>query len=374
MNEIQALLEEEIHLGGFPGAAWAFGTRERVESGEAGRQTYCPESRAIDAHSVWDLASVSKVVATTTLAMRAYDAGKLDLDRPVATDFPRFGANGKERITPRNLLRHDAGLIAFRPYHRTHTDREAIYAAIDAEGLVYETGAKSVYSDLSMIVLARLLAHLDGRPSATMVREEIAGPLAMPFTGYFTQEGQTMEANVRAEDVVPTEIVEPWRTDLRRATYGNLGASRRFGEAPDYIRAEVHDPTATALGGVAGHAGLFASRADLVAFTQNMLLPRPKIFSGEARALFTRRQEEKSTRALGWDTKSLTGSSAGARFGPRSFGHTGYTGTSVWIDPEAGRFAILLTNRVHPTSANTRLLAFRPTFHDAVWDAISHFA
>ena len=396
MSEIRALIEEEIRLGGFPGAAWAYGTLDHVERGFTGRQTYCPESKPIDEHSVWDLASVSKVVATTTLAMRAFDAGKLDLDRPVAADIPSFGQNGKAHITPRNLLRHDAGLIAFRPYHRSHSTLEAILAAVNAEKLQYETGTKSIYSDLSMIVLSRLLEILEEAPSsflersgkneegvgggvhsgrarnfATLVREEIARPLKMPTTGYFDVAGPTMPHPPRIEDVIPTEIVEPWRTDLRRMTYGNLGSSKRFGDAPDYIRAEVHDPTATALGGVAGHAGLFSTCDDLVAFAENMLSPKPRIFSTEARELFSKRQEEKSTRALGWDTKSEKGSSVGTLFGARSFGHTGYTGTSMWFDPEAGRFAILLTNRVHPTSANTRLLAFRPTFHDAVWRSIS---
>lgn len=370
MNEIQTLVEEEIRLGGFPGAVWAYGTPGHVVTGHAGRQTYCPESRPDDTDSVFDMASVSKVVATTSLAMHLWDAKKLDLDRPVAADLPTFGANGKEAITPRNLLLHDAGLIAFRPYHRTYIRRDDVIAAIDAERLVYPTGTKSVYSDLSMIVLARLLERLDGRPFEVMVRKILCRPLDMDTTGYFSVSGPTMIHPPKLADVIPTEIVEDWRRDLRRATYGDLGSIRRFGEAPDYIHAEVHDPTATALGGVAGHAGLFSTVGDLVRFAENMLSPAPKVFSPDARALFTKRAGDLSTRALGWDTKSQTGSSAGGLFGPRSFGHTGYTGTSIWIDPEAKRFAILLTNRVHPTSANERLLPFRPLFHNAAWRSI----
>lgn len=375
-GEIRALLEEEIRLGTFPGAACYFGIRKRWSGGAyAGRQTYCPESRPVGAaQTVWDLASLTKVVATTTLAMRAWDRGRLDLDRPVAETLPGFGANGKDRITPRQLLLHEAGLVAFRPYHRTTRHREDVLKAIDAEGLEYEPGTKSVYSDLSMIVLARLIEALEGKPLARLFRQEIANPLDLGTTGYYdatdpspSANETTMRTRLPRANAMPTESVEPWRRDLRRALYGDLGSAARFGDHPDFIQGEVHDPTAAVLGGVAGHAGLFADLMDLVAFVENLMAEKPQIVSRAAVDLFTRRGSDRSTRALGWDTKSTTGSSAGTRFGPLSFGHTGYTGTSIWIDPEVGRFIILLSNRVHPTSENDRILAFRPRFHDAVW-------
>ncbi len=372
MNPVRALVEAEVRLGGFPGAAWAYGVPGDVRAGVAGRQTYCPESRPIHRESVWDLASVSKVVATTTLAMRAWDAGGLDLDRPVALDLRGFGASGKGAVTPRHLLTHTSGLVAFRPYHLRYRKPDDVPAAIDAEGLLSEPGAKTVYSDLSMIVLARLLERLEGETLPVLLRRHVADPLRLDRTGAFPADrgfGSAMRADVPREEVVPTEIVEPWRRDLRRATYGDLGAARRFGEAPDYIQGEVHDPTATVLGGVAGHAGLFSALDDLARFAENLLAPSPRLVSRAAVGLFTKRQGPASTRALGWDTKSEGGSSAGTLFGGRSFGHTGYTGTSLWLDPDAeegrGFYAILLTNRVHPTSANDRILAFRPRFHDA---------
>jgi CubicO group peptidase (beta-lactamase class C family) len=160
----------------------------------------------------------------------------------------------------------------------------------------------------------------------------------------------------------PTESVEPWRAELRRLR----GQSRLEGQI--FIQGEVHDPTATVIGGVAGHAGLFSTLDDLVKY-MTFLQKGGIVKLGTIRE-FTRRQDPKSTRALGWDTKSPEGSSAGTKFGPRSFGHTGYTGTSVWCDPDRGLFAILLTNRVHPTSENTKIIPFRGRFHDAVWEAV----
>ena len=140
---------------------------------------------------------------------------------------------------------------------------------------------------------------------------------------------------------------------------------------PDYIQGEVHDPTATAMGGVAGHAGLFSTVEDLTTFMRDFMSQSPKCITAEVRNQFIRRQSTESTRALGWDTKSEKGSSAGDYFGPLSFGHTGYTGTSVWCDPTTGLTAILLTNRVHPSSDNTKIIQFRPRFHNLVHETMN---
>jgi CubicO group peptidase (beta-lactamase class C family) len=347
MNSVRSLVESAITEGVFPGACYAYGSPDRKPVFQAvGRHTYCPDDPAVDLDTVWDLASVSKVVGTTTKAMMMYEAGKLDLDRPVAELIPEFSQNGKEKITPRNLMVHNSGLIAFHPYHRTYKKPADVLQAIFAEELVYETGTKSVYSDLSMIVMQQLLERLSGQPLDVFLHDRVFSPLGMAHTGY----------RPVVERCAPTEPVEPWRAELRRERGSRLTGF--------WIQGEVHDPTAAVLGGVAGHAGLFSTIGDLAKFIG--LLDRGGIVKKETIEFFTRKESDLSTRALGWDTKSPEGSSAGTHFGPRSFGHTGYTGTCLWFDPDKRMWAILLTNRVHPTAENTKIIQFRPKFHDAV--------
>lgn len=333
-------MQSAILDGVFPGAAFALGRGYEAEGRTLGRYTYCPDSRPVATDTIWDLASVSKVVGTTSVAMRFYEEGDLDLDRNVAEIVPAFGANGKENITVRQLLLHEAGLIAFRPYYRSMTRPQEVRDAINAEMLTYEPSSKSVYSDLSMIVLQEVLETLSGEPLDILVKQT----LSLPESIYRPPE-------LRCP---PTERVEPWRRDLRQMRV------QTFANA-EYIQGEVHDPTACVLGGVAGHAGLFAPLGDLVRFC-SMLLDG-YVAKPETVRLFTTRHSSRSSRALGWDT-NLTW--AGSHQGPRVFGHAGYTGTSVWLDPDDNRWAILLTNRVHPTATNEKLIPFRRIFHDAL--------
>jgi CubicO group peptidase (beta-lactamase class C family) len=365
---LTAIVATAIETGIFPGACYAASNGTRRVVGTSGRYTYCPESPLIRQDTIWDLASVSKVVGMTTAAMLAYDERLLHLDMPVAAVLPAFAQNGKGDITVRNLLIHDSGLIAFRPYHRTLTEPEAVWEAICAEPLNYPTGTRTVYSDLSMITLQKVVEKQMGQPLDVLLRERVWAKLGMPDTQYNPGIGNPRCA--------PTESVEPWRTTLRKLRQGylrNAGYSEVRVDGPEHpdaahwIQGEVHDPTATVIGGVAGHAGLFSTTADLERFAKMMLNEGEDLLRPETVRLFTKRHDERSTRGLGWDTKSPSGSSAGTKFGPRSYGHTGYTGTSMWIDPDSRTYAILLTNRVHPTSENTRIIGFRPGFHDAVW-------
>jgi len=362
LDPLESLIREAIADGVFPGACFAIGEGYDFECRAVGAATYCPESRPATFDTIWDLASVSKVMGTTTLAMREYEAGRLDLDRPVSHYLPEFG---KPNVAVANLLRHDSGLIAFRPYHRTLTEPSQVKDAVLAEGFTYETGTKTVYSDLNMIAMQMILERVSGEPFAPTVRRALQR-LGCDEAFYIDR---TLEGGDPGDvsRFAPTERVEDWRKALRdrRGTFRDteFGAGNEAGE---FIQGEVHDPTATVLGGVAGHAGLFATIGDVARFAAAMLDFQPA--AREVIERFTRRQEEKSSRGLGWDTKSPTGSSAGTKFGPRSYGHTGYTGTSVWIDPDAGRFAVLLGNRVHPTSENTKIIPFRSKFHNLAWD------
>ena len=367
MTKLQQLLNDAIADGVFPGAAYYVRNNGREERGFVGRQTYCPDSKAIDEHTIWDLASVSKVVSTTTLTILAVQEGKLELDWPVAKVIPEFGVNEKQTITFRNLMVHNSGLIAFRAYYKTCRTRQEVLSQIYDEKLTYSTGSKTVYSDLSMILTDEALTRVNGKSLHQQFKDRIAKPLELDHIGYFNLNEPSTIGTVDRKDCAPTERTEDWRKIMRRLRHGDLGSVKIYGSDPEFIQGEVHDPTATAMGGVAGHAGLFSTLSDLTRFAADICSDNPAVVKCQLRNDFTSRQSSGSTRALGWDTKSETGSSAGQHMGPKSFGHTGYTGTSLWIDPDTQNIGILLTNRVHPTAENTKLQILRPSFHDTAF-------
>ena len=358
---VDSLLRAAVADSAFPGAAVAIGRGDViVKQGGYGYFTY-DAFQPVTPQSRFDLASLTKVVATTTAAMLLYEGGRLDLDAPVARYLPAFGQNGKEKITIRQLLTHTAGLIPFRPFYKMAgmTSREAVLEAILAEKPVYEPGTESRYSDLGFITLALVVEAITGRPFAEYTQEAIFEPLGMTRTGFRrTDPARRGQAVGGDSTVVPTEVDETFRKRL--------------------VQGEVHDETAFLLGGTAGHAGLFSTAEDLARFAAMLTGGgrgggRP-FLKPETIALFTTPVDptrRRHTRALGWDTKSPEGySSAGQHFGPGSFGHTGFTGTSLWIDPDQRLFAILLTNRVYPTRENRRHVAVRPQLADLAYRAI----
>jgi len=351
LYRVDSLLEAAIRQQAFPGAAVAIGRGQAIVWLKGyGHYTYHADQR-ITPQSIFDLASLTKVVVTTTAAMQLYEAGKLDLDAPVVRYLPEFGQNGKERVTIRQLLSHTAGLAPFHPFHRMGiTSAEAVRQAILSDTLIYEPGTQSRYSDLGMIVLGWVIERITGQPLDQYAKEHIFRPLGMRNTD-FRPVGRPDTT------VVPTEIDTVFRHRL--------------------IQGEVHDETAWILGGVAGHAGLFSTAADLARFAYMMInegrIGGRQFLKPETIRLFTTPVDPQhaGTRALGWDTKSPQGySSAGRFFSLKSFGHTGFTGTSLWIDPEQQLFVILLTNRVYPTRDNQKHLAVRPALADLVWQAI----
>ena len=349
LRRVDSLMQAAIQDRSFPGAAVAVGRAGVVTQLEGfGYYTYDSE-QPVTPQSVFDLASLTKVVATTTAAMLLYEDGALDLDARVTQYLPAFGNHGKSEITIRQLLSHSSGLEAYRPFHQEgfESRQEVIDAIMNAE-LEYEPGAKSQYSDLGIITLYLVIEEITGQDFATYAEEHIFQPLHMYDTG-FRPTGETDTT------VVPTERDETFRKRL--------------------LQGEVHDETAYLLGGTSGHAGLFSTAEDLSKFAY-MLLHDGNIYGrsfleGETIDLFTTPVSDQSARALGWDTRSPEGySSAGDYFGSESFGHTGFTGTSLWIDPEAHLFAILLTNRVYPTRENRNIIDIRPRFADLAYRAI----
>jgi CubicO group peptidase (beta-lactamase class C family) len=277
------------------------------------------------------------------MAMILVDEGRLDLERPVHDFLPGFQGPGKEAVTVRHLLTHSSGLPAIVTLYKEVQGRAAFRERILALDLTYPPGSRSVYSDPGIILLGEVLEQVAGEPLDAFVRERVFMPLGMRDTRFRPPPELWSR-------IAPTEF-DPWRGRL--------------------IQGEVHDENAFAMGGVAPHAGLFSTAGDLARFARMLLnggtLDGRRIVSRETIERFTRRAGiPGSDRALGWDTKSAEGSSAGSLLSARSFGHTGFTGTSIWIDPERRLFIILLTNRVYPTRENNLIREARPAVADAV--------
>jgi CubicO group peptidase (beta-lactamase class C family) len=326
LANIDRVIERGIKAGGYPGAAVVVGRRGAVvwEKG-FGHLGWTSESDNVVAErTIYDLASLTKVIGTTTAVMILFDEGKIHLDDPVVRYLPEFTGGGKENITIRLLLEHRSGLPAGRDLWRiAHTPEEA-RAAVLSTPLFAPPGQYFEYSDLGADVLGFVVEAATGQKLDQFLAARVFTPLGMSDTRF------RPEASLRGR-IAPTEITPP----------------RGYP-----IRGEVHDENAYTLGGVAGHAGLFSTASDLSIFAQ-MLLNRgtyngTRIVSDSAVTLFTKRAA--GTRALGWDT--CAGEYGCGRYmSANAYGHTGFTGTSLWIDPDRDMFVVLLTNRVHAARA-----------------------
>jgi CubicO group peptidase (beta-lactamase class C family) len=266
----------------------------------------------------------------------------------VTTYIPEFGENGKENVMVRNLLLHNSGLPAWQKFYLTCKTADEVMDSIYNANLICKIGDSTVYSDFGFIVLGKVIEKISGLSLDKYLMKEFYEPLRMKHTFF-------KPSDVYLNNIAPTEIDSVWRKRLVCGT--------------------VHDETAALLGGVSGHAGLFSNASDLAIFVQMILnggsYGGVQYIKPETIKLFTERKNKYEQRGLGWDFKSLEGySSAGSLFSMKSFGHTGFTGTSIWVDPESKLFVIFLTNRVHPTRVNTKISKTRPTLHDAVIGAV----
>jgi CubicO group peptidase (beta-lactamase class C family) len=368
LARVDSIIRDGITEGAAPGAALAIGRYGKlVRLGGYGTLDRRPRYAPVTDSTIYDLASLTKVIGTTTAAMMLVDDGLLHLDDPVMKHLPEWGDTpAKRRVTVRNLLLHNAGLPAYVPLWRELRGREQYRRRITSMSLEYEPGTRTLYSDFGPILLGFIIEQISGRTLDVFLRERLFEPLGMRDTGYNPLEWPygTLFLDADAQGDVPDP---QW---ARIAPTENDTVFRKR-----HIRAEVHDENAFALGGVAGHAGLFSSARDLAVFAQLLLdggFARGRRFIDPATIeLFTRRHDPSSSRALGWDTPDNAASAAGAYFSPRSFGHTGFTGTSIWIDPEDDLFVILLMNRVNPTRENQRHMTLRRAVADAVQLAIT---
>ncbi len=345
---LDGLFHQEIKNRSFPGGTVVIGYRNRLVFRKGyGKMTYSAKSPAVTMETVYDLASLTKVVSTTTLAMQLFEQNQLRLDDLLTRFYPSFTGGGREKVTLYHLLTHTSGLPAHLPLFREVCGKQEMVGRILDLPLVHETGHKAEYSDLGFILLGDVIEKLTGKALDALAFEQIFRPLEMSNTSFNPPASMKFR-------VAPTEK-DPWRGRM--------------------LRGEVHDENASAMGGVAGHAGLFGTSGDLAIFSQMILnggvYNHHRVVFRSTLERFTTRQRKPadSSRALGWDTPS-EGSSAGTLLSSNAHGHTGFTGTSMWIDPSRELFIILLTNRVYPSRDNNSIREFRGRFTDSVIKAI----
>ena len=345
------VLNQAVADHAFPGGVLAVGYRDELIVREFGRQTYDAKSPAANVDTIYDAASLTKPVVTATLIAMQVEAGRIGVDLPVARYIPEWkdGPNPdwRKTVTIGNLLAHSSGLPAHRDYFLTlHSKREFI-AAICKEPLEYAPGSKTIYSDLGFILLGEILERATGKTVDQLAHEQIFAPLDMASSTFNPPK------NLLAR-ISPTENDAAFRKQL--------------------VHGVVHDENAFAMGGVAGHAGLFTTASDLAVFCQMLLnggiYGHHRLLNRSTISQFTAPQVLAGNgHTLGWMVPTPN-SSSGRYFSPRSFGHLGFTGTSIWVDPERQLFVILLTNRVYPTRENDKIAAVRPAVHDAVIESL----
>jgi CubicO group peptidase (beta-lactamase class C family) len=331
----------DMEAGAFPGAALAIGRRSNVVLEEGlGNTGRGWGSGPVDPdRTVYDLASLTKVVGTTTAVMLLVEDGKMRLDDLVSSYLPEFSGGGRERVTVRHLLTHTSGLPAGVDVPSGLPRQEALLRVLRTP-LVSSPGMRVDYSDVGFVVLFAAAERAAGEPLYHLLDRRVFEPLGMTSTAYVFGEGCDRCA----------------------------GTARALGTG---YQGKVHDPISRRMGGIAGNAGLFSTAHDMARFAAMLAnggeLDEVRILSAATVRQFTQRQPGSGSRALGWDT--ATRGAAGSRASLSSFGHTGYTGTSLWIDPERGTWVVLLANRTYDSDANNRMQTLRRLVNERVAEA-----
>ena len=348
-TNVDSLITAAIADSVFPGAVLMIAEPDHFIYYKAyGAHDYAPEAVVTRKDDIFDLASLTKVMATTLSIMRLYEEDKIALSDPVTKYIPEFGQNGKADITIRHLLLHTAGFPPGKPFYRWCHTKAEVLDSLCAMPLRYPTGTQTVYSDIGFITLGRIVELVSDRSLDVFVRQQFYEPLGLAVTGY-------------------NPVLELWQ---RIAP-----AEPEFNYRLRGARGSPKNKITRAMGGVAGHAGLFSNAEDLAVIARMLLNGgeyRGKSYFQEATIrLFTTAPDAKSSRGLGWDTGGGSGKGyLGDLFSKRSFGHTGFTGTSVWIDPELDLFIIFLSNRSYQMKDRQRMYDFRPVLHETILGSI----
>ncbi len=348
-SSVDSFIESSISNSAFPGAVLLIGNKDSIIYQNAfGHFTYENNSPDVSTSTIYDLASLTKVIATTTAIMLLVDKKMISLDDKVITYLPEFRNNSKGDITIRNLLKHNSGLPAWKKFYPEKKTKSEILHDICSIKPEFKPGSKTQYSDLGFITLGIIIEKITGMSLDNFCVKEIFEPLKMNNTFF------NPDKNLKPE-IAPTEIDNYWRGKL--------------------IQGEVHDETASIMNGVSGHAGLFSTSEDLYKLVKVLMNEGMKentqFISSSTIKEFLKNESKSESRLLGWDAKSKTGSSAGQYFSENSFGHTGFTGTSIWADPEQNLIVVFLTNRVYPSRENKKIIKVRPALHDLIFKTIT---
>jgi serine-type D-Ala-D-Ala carboxypeptidase len=371
-KSVDKAFEDAVIQGVFPGAVLLVGKGDEIVYEHAfGSRSLVPTSSPMHTSTIFDLASLTKPLATTVVMMLLISEKKICLDDRVTRFFPAFGVFGKHEITLRHLLNHSSGLPHWRPYYEdvlkrdkageinfvaSQAAKQYVFTQIHREKPVSPAGLQGLYSDLGFMVLGEIVEAISDSTLDRFCQDRIFEPLGLEST-FFVDLMRSRSQRLQAieEMIAPTEDC-PWR---KRVLCG-----------------EVHDDNAYVMGGVAGHAGLFSSARDihqLLACLNRCRRGSDFFLPQELIEEFLSRDEavKNSTYALGWDTPSENGSSSGKYFSPQSVGHLGFTGTSIWWDLEKNSHVVLLSNRVHPTRKNEKIREFRPYVHDLIMKTLN---
>jgi CubicO group peptidase (beta-lactamase class C family) len=354
-DPVTKLLLNGLHQEVYPGAVLLVAKEGKIVFFRAvGSRAVIPERLPMEKDTIFDLASLTKPLATTLAVMKLVDEGLLELDTPLASLIQPFPWQDKRHISPRLLLNHASGLADWTPFYQELVQlppeerKPAVRRLILERPLSFEPKTVSLYSDLGFMLLEWIVEIIAGKDLSSFLETNLYQPLGLK-TLYL--DHIAAERTHKKELYAATEDC-PWRKGI--------------------VQGHVHDENAFALGGYSGHAGLFGTAKDILILTSMLVNlyhgERPALLEEKTVRTFLARQGlvPGSTWALGWDTPSKENSSSGNYFGPKSIGHTGFTGTSVWIDLEKHITAIFLTNRVHPTRSNEKIKGFRPELHDLI--------
>lgn len=341
----RAVVEASIRNGAFPSATLLIWKDGKVFLHESfGRLTYASSSRNTDTLTLYDLASLTKPLAVTLSLMKFHSEGKIRLNDSLKQFLPQTANGGKENLTLKDLLLHQSGLIAFRRYYDCCSTETQVLSRIYNDTLIRRIGDTTIYSDLNFVLLGKVVEAISGKRLNEHFAETFAQPLGLTNLMFNPPDSLSYR-------IAPTEVDTHWKFS--------------------FPRPRVHDPTAAMLGGISGNAGLFGNAGDILHLVLPLLnggkLDSLHFFTPETIARFTTRDSKHKMRALGWDMRTNSEkTSTGKYFSMNTFGHTGFTGTSLWIDPSRKLCVIFLTNRVYPTSSNRQILSVRRALHDAI--------
>lgn len=357
MQQVDILMQKGLSDKVFPGAVLLISRKDTVLFVKAYGYANIFTKYPMAEDTIFDLASLTKPLATTLAIMNLVAGNKLDLEQSLGSVLPKFKKTEKEQIKIKHLLSHKSGLPDYRPYYKKlaklpmGSRKEASMDLIAREPLIYQTGKKELYSDLGFMILRQVVEHISGKQLGRFVDEAVYKPLALDAgRGLFFAD---TDSKLQPEKFAATEFC-PWRNTL--------------------LEGVVHDENAYVMGGVDGHAGLFGTAGCIYSLLSVLLsvyygFSSTTVFERDLLELFFKRQDN-TEKALGFDTPSLHNASCGDLFSKKSVGHLGFTGTSFWMNLESSVIVILLTNRIHPSRDNTKIKTFRPEIHNEIMKSI----